>query len=73
MHRIQSSLDQYSFFDNYRRAALRKWKQRKGSEATYKNLIEVFKHAHCLQYANIVRNICGELFTPNKSADLYSQ
>ena len=42
---------------NYRRAALRMWKERIGSEATYQKLINIFEQTGYHNYAEIVRNI----------------
>ena len=44
----------------FRRAALEKWKQKLGSDATYSNLISVFEHAGYQGYAEVVRYVCGE-------------
>ena len=41
----------------YRRAALIHWKQTKGHDATYNNLIRVFEVAGYRDYADAVRNI----------------
>lgn len=41
----------------HRRAALEKWKQINGSDATYNNLIKVFKEAGYQAYADFVRNL----------------
>lgn len=40
-----------------RRAALEKWKQKSGADATYNNLIRVFELAGYQGYAEIVRNL----------------
>ena len=42
-----------------RRAALKLWKQRRGSGATYNGLIEVFERAGYKNLADIVRSIAG--------------
>ena len=42
-----------------RRAALEKWKQKLGSDATYNNLIRVFEQAEYKDLADFVRNIAG--------------
>ena len=42
-----------------RRAALEKWKQKLGSNATYNNLIGAFERAGYRGYADTVRKICG--------------
>ena len=39
-----------------RRAALKLWKQRHGSGATYNNLIEVFERAEYKNLADVVRS-----------------
>ena len=46
-----------SLNNNTRRAALEEWKQKRGSEATYGNLIEVFERAGYEQCADFVRNL----------------
>ena len=43
----------------YRREALCKWKQKRGDEATYLNLITAFKKAGHHDYADFVHNIKG--------------
>ena len=45
---------------NYRRAALEKWKQRLGPDATYMNLITAFEHAGYLSYAKTVRIVAND-------------
>ena len=45
------------FFLSPRRAALEKWKQRLGPNATYTNLIGVFERAGYKYYADRVRQI----------------
>ena len=64
-----------------RRAALRKWRQRHGSSATYNNLIEVFKQAEYNDYVLCVKknaptdadNSSGNLnHTPPPAAQLSS-
>ena len=47
-------------FNYYRRAALEKWKQYKGSDATYKNLIVAFEHAGHRDFADTVRALAGK-------------
>ena len=47
-------------FYYYRREALETWKQTKGENATYRNLIDVFTEAGYRQYANTVRKICSK-------------
>ena len=42
---------------SYRREALQKWKEKQGSEATYKKLIKIFKEAGYGLYADFVRNL----------------
>ena len=41
----------------HRRAALYTWKKRNGSNATYSELIKIFKRADCKNYADEVRRI----------------
>lgn len=43
-----------------RRAALEKWKESNGSDATYNNLIIVFERAGYRAYANTVKFLWGE-------------
>ena len=43
-----------------RREALEMWKQRKGHNATYNNLIAVFESAGYGKYADTVRSLYGE-------------
>ena len=45
-----------------RRAALEKWKQTLGSNATYNNLIGVFKRAGYQGYADTVYKVIGKFF-----------
>ena len=45
-----------------RRAALEKWKQKLGSNATYNNLIGVFKCAGYQGYADTVYKVFGKFF-----------
>ena len=46
------------------------WKQKQGSEATYRNLIKIFKHAGYEQYADVVRNLVSKCYDQtNKSCD----
>ena len=47
------------------------WKQRHGSNASYNNLIGVFKLAGYQDYANTVKNIIGKN-KPHYKNDLYS-
>ena len=42
-----------------RRAALKLWKERRGSGATYNSLIKVFKRAGYINLADIVRSTAG--------------
>lgn len=52
----------FSFnINHYRRAALGKWKQYKGSDATYKNLIVAFELAGHKDFADTVRTLAGKL------------
>ena len=52
---------------------MQKWKEKQGSEATYKKLIKIFKHAGYIQYADFVRSLVStcsdQTDTPNDSED----
>lgn len=50
-----------------RRAALEKWKQNNGRDATYNNLIGVFKQAGYQEYADHVYVVlqCEHRYKPN--------
>ena len=41
----------------FRRAALQEWRQKLGTKATYKNLIEVFEQAGYKAYAEFVKDL----------------
>ena len=43
----------------YRRAALEKWKQKLGSEATYRKLAESFERAGHYDLAKVVNEVCS--------------
>lgn len=45
----------------FRREALKKWKERLGSAATYGRLINLFQHAGYANYAHFVNHMCEEL------------
>ena len=47
----------HDFYLQYRRAALSRWKQKNGSNATYANLIRVFEIAGYRDMADNVRQI----------------
>ena len=47
-----------TYTSNFRRAALRKWKQKFGSGATYGKLIQLFEHADHKDYADHVKQLC---------------
>ena len=51
-------IQHFLFYDSNRREALFFWKQKLGSEATYRKLISIFECAGYDTYAEIVRNIC---------------
>ena len=55
-HRAEVSNDMVTILP-YRRAALIHWKQTKGHDATYSNLIRIFEVAGYRDYADAVRNI----------------
>lgn len=44
-------------FSHYRRAALEKWKQKLGSNATYNKLICAFEQAGYQEYADAIRKL----------------
>ena len=52
---------------------MQKWKEKQGSEATYKKLIKIFKHAGYVLYADVVRSLVStcsdQADKPNDSAD----
>ena len=52
---------------------MQKWKEKQGSEATYKNLIKIFKHAGYELYTDVVRSLvstCSDhTDKPNDSED----
>ena len=52
---VQVILD-YTIYSDSRREALEKWKQARGSEATYLNLIRVFQCAGYQEYAKTVKS-----------------
>ena len=45
----------------HRRDVLKRWKQKLGSRATYRELIKVFRHNNFHEYADVVTKICGKL------------
>ena len=53
----------------YRRAALQKWKQKRGSSATYGKLINVFEQAGYQGYAEMVR---GKLSNVKNSVTMHA-
>ena len=60
-----------SFYDSYiyRREALLIWKQKLGSAATYRKLINIFECAGYCTYAEIVRNIICDTESEDDSSD----
>ena len=49
---------------------MEKWKQKQGSEATYRKLIKIFKHAGYEQCAGVIRNLISKYDNQiNKSSD----
>ena len=63
--------EMFVIINHIRRAALEKWKQRLGPEATYKTLIASFEHAGYSGYAETVRNVArvghGKYFNLNST------
>ena len=47
---------------SFRRAALELWKQKRGSDATYNNLIKVFETAGYKDLAEFVKRITGKFY-----------
>ena len=52
---------------------MQKWKEKQGSEATYKKLIKIFEHAGYKLYADVVKSLVSmcsdQADKPNDSAD----
>ena len=71
---LQLSIIMYScMYDEilmlFRRAALQKWKQKHGTEATYNNLIQVFKKAEYKDYAVFVKSLANDVQTETEHSN----
>ena len=53
----------------YRRKALEMWKQKRGSAATYNNLIKVFERAGYKNYAEIVQDLLNNVRTDTEESN----